>query len=229
MVIHTDSMSALQVLRQPCTPMDNVQLTTAILGHIQGLAAQGCRIRLNWVPSHVGLRGNKAADEAAREATRHPAVTLTVLPSIQRAKILARRAVACAAGQQYCQLLQSSRDSAWHAQATDNKEPLRPAQQLSQAEEVILHRLRLGYGTLEELRDGFEDRPCEHCPHLARRTLAHYLLSCPPRCGSGSASARWRTRLPSCCGRFRKTCRSCWRWREKPPPPPMNKTTKERE
>ncbi|KAG0714591.1 hypothetical protein GWK47_013826 [Chionoecetes opilio] len=187
-VIHTDSMSALQVLRQPRTPMDNVQLTTAILGHIQGLAAHGRRVRFNWVPSHVGLRGNEAADEAAREATRHPAVALTALPSIHGAKVLARRAVACAAGQQYRQLVQTSRQAAWHKQATDNNEPLCPAQQLSRAEEVVLHRLRLGYGTLEELRDGFEDRSCEHCPHLARRPLAHYLLSCP-------ATARLRQRV----------------------------------
>ncbi|KAG0728587.1 hypothetical protein GWK47_032177 [Chionoecetes opilio] len=61
--------------------MDNVQLTTAILGHIQGLAAQGRCVRFNWVPSHIGVRGNEAADEAAREATRHPAVALTVLPT----------------------------------------------------------------------------------------------------------------------------------------------------
>ncbi|KAG0696380.1 hypothetical protein GWK47_026553 [Chionoecetes opilio] len=178
-VIHTDSMSALQVLRQPRTPMDNVQLTTAILGHIQGLAAQGRRVRFNWVPSHIGVRGNEAADEAAREATRHPAVALTVLPSIHGAKVLARRAAVCAAEQQYRQLVQTSRQAAWHKQATNNNEPLRPAQQLSRAEEVVLHRLRLGYLTLEELRDGFEERPCEHCPHMTPHPLTHYLLSCP--------------------------------------------------
>ncbi|KAG0720641.1 hypothetical protein GWK47_048116 [Chionoecetes opilio] len=80
-------MSVLQVLQQPRTLVDNVQLTTAVLGHIQGLAAQERLVRLNWVPSHVGLHGNEAADEAAREGTIQPAVTFTVLPSVQRAKM----------------------------------------------------------------------------------------------------------------------------------------------
>ncbi|KAG0721142.1 hypothetical protein GWK47_047048 [Chionoecetes opilio] len=217
-VIHTDSMSALQVLRQPRTPMDNAQLTTAILGHIQGLAAQGRRVRFNWVSSHVGLRGNEAADETAREATRHPAVALTVLPSIHGANVLARHAAVCAAGQQYRQLVQTSRQAAWHKQATSNNEPLRPAQQLSRAEEVVLHRLRLGYGTLEELRDGFEERPCEHCPHMAPHPLTHYLLSCP-------ATERLRQRVgpledaAAFVRQFQKNLPSCWRWRVPPHPP----------
>ncbi|KAG0730128.1 hypothetical protein GWK47_028913 [Chionoecetes opilio] len=219
-VIHTDSMSALQVLRQPRTPMDNVQLITAILGHIQGLAAQGRRVRFNWVPCHVVLRVNEAADEAAREATRHPTVVLTVLPSIHGAKVLARRAAVCAAGQQYRQLVQISRQAAWHKQATNNNELLRPAQQLSRAEEVVLHRLRLGYGTLEELRDGFEERPCEHFPYMARRPLTHYLLFYP-------ATERLRQRvgpLEDAAARVlrqvQKNLPSCWRWRVPPHPPP---------
>ncbi|KAG0697514.1 hypothetical protein GWK47_003005 [Chionoecetes opilio] len=157
-------MSALPVLQQPRTPVDNVQLTTAILGHIQVIAARERRMRLNWVPSHVGLRGNEAADEAAREATRQPAVTFTVLPSIHRTKVLAETCHCQCRGAAVSLVVQTSRQAAWHAQATDNQ-PLHLVQQLPRAEEVILHRFRFGYGTVEELRDGFEDRPCEHCLH----------------------------------------------------------------
>ena len=85
-IIHTDSKSALQVLQQP-RPIDNVRLFTTIIVHAQSLAAQGRHVRLNWIPSHVGLRGNEAADEAARAATWKPTVTSDVLPSRQEAKV----------------------------------------------------------------------------------------------------------------------------------------------
>ncbi|KAG0713425.1 hypothetical protein GWK47_016265 [Chionoecetes opilio] len=122
---------------------------------------------------------SEAADEAAREATRHPAVGPLLLTQHPWGQGMARRAVVCAAEQQYRQLVHTSRQAAWHKQPTNNNEPLHPAQQLSRAEEVVLHRLRLGYLTLEELRDGFEERLCEHCPHMTPHPLTHYLLSCP--------------------------------------------------
>ncbi|KAG0714112.1 hypothetical protein GWK47_014768 [Chionoecetes opilio] len=148
-VVHSDSRSALQVLQQLSPPTDNVRLTTTILGLAQRIAAQGRHVRLNWVPSHVGLRGNEAADEAARAVTSNK-------PEMEA----------------------SSRQAAWYAKATAYR-PLLPARQLSRADEVKLHRLRLGYRTLEELRDDFESRQCDHCGHLARHPLRHYLLSCP--------------------------------------------------
>ena len=49
-VLHTESMTGLQVLQQPLSS-DNVGLVTAILGSLQSLAAQG----LNWISSHVGV------------------------------------------------------------------------------------------------------------------------------------------------------------------------------
>ncbi|KAK8372128.1 hypothetical protein O3P69_015531 [Scylla paramamosain] len=70
-VLHTDSRTGLQALQQPY-PSDNVGLVTAILGSLQSLAAQGRRVRLNWIPSHVGVRGNEAADAAAKRAASGP-------------------------------------------------------------------------------------------------------------------------------------------------------------
>lgn len=61
-----DFKSALQVLQQSQPPEDNVGLTPAILGYLQGLVGQELHVRLNWIPCHVGLTGNEVADEAAR-------------------------------------------------------------------------------------------------------------------------------------------------------------------
>ncbi|XP_076042218.1 uncharacterized protein LOC143026105 [Oratosquilla oratoria] len=70
-VLHTDSRTAWQVLQQP-RPSSNVGLVTAILGSLQSLTAQGRRVRLHWMPSHVGVRGNESADVAARRAAGAP-------------------------------------------------------------------------------------------------------------------------------------------------------------
>ncbi|KAG0714320.1 hypothetical protein GWK47_014378 [Chionoecetes opilio] len=106
------------------------------------------------------------------------AITAVVLPNIQQGKTMARRAAANSTEQQHREMEASSRQAAWYAKATAYR-PLLPTRQLSRADEVNLHRLRLGYRTLEELRDDFESRQCDHCGHLARHPLRHYLLSCP--------------------------------------------------
>ena len=85
-VIFTDSRAALQVLQQP-RPRDNVHLFTSILGSLQRLALQGRRARLHWIPSHVGIRGNEAADEAAKRAAAGPLITQHVAPSLQQVKV----------------------------------------------------------------------------------------------------------------------------------------------
>ena len=92
-VIYTDSWSGLDALQQ-LHPKDNVSLITTILGTLQSLAVQGRRVRLHWIPSHVGIRSNEVADETAKEAARGLRVTKRMPSSSQQTKAQARRTAA---------------------------------------------------------------------------------------------------------------------------------------
>ncbi|XP_045132191.1 uncharacterized protein LOC123516654 [Portunus trituberculatus] len=176
-VLHTDSKSGLQALQQP-QPSDNVGLVTAILGSLQSLAAQGRQVRLNWIPSHVGVRGNEAADAAAKRAAESSRLTRPVPPSLRQVKARARRAAIETTRQTHRQLEPRKRQAAWYATATDYQ-PLDASLQRPRADGVLLQCVRLGFCTKEELYDGFEGQECEHCGRQSRRPLLHYLLSCP--------------------------------------------------
>ena len=155
-----------------------MQLVTSILGSLQNLAAQGRRARLHWIPSHVGIQGNEAADEAAKRAASGPTITRHVLPSLRQIKARVRRAAGQLTHETHRELEASKRQAAWYAAATAYY-PLDSAQQQSRADGVLLQRLRLGYCTREQLRPDFEGQECVHCGRFTRRPLVHYLLSCP--------------------------------------------------
>ncbi|KAG0712078.1 hypothetical protein GWK47_019233 [Chionoecetes opilio] len=176
-VIHTDSWTGLQALQQP-HPKDNVRLITTILGSLKSLGAQGRRVRLNWIPSHVGVRGNEAVDVAAKRTASGPSVTMHVPPSLQQLKAQARRAAAHRAHKTHRELETRKRQVAWYAAATDYH-PLDATQQQPRADGALLQCVRLGYCTREELQEDFEGQECDHCEKHTRRPLVHYLLSCP--------------------------------------------------
>ena len=126
---------------------------------------------------------------AAREATRRPRVTSAVLPSLRQAKAQARRVAAEDTREEHGEAERTKPQAAWYAQATAYQ-PLRPTQRLARADQVVLHRLRLGYCTRAQLPPDFDSRQCEHCRRRTRRPLKHYLLSCP-------AMARLRPQRPA--------------------------------
>lgn len=49
-------------------------------------------------------------------------------------------------------------------------------QELSRANQVLLHHLRLGYHMRKELHDDFEGQHCGHCSHVVINPLEDYLL-----------------------------------------------------
>ena len=126
----------------------------------------------------MGLRGNEAADEAARRAARGPTVTRSVPPSLRQIKTQARRHTAHETHQQHRELEGIKKQAAWYAAATEYQ-ALDATHHQPRADGVLLQRLRLGYCTREELADDFDGRECDHCGTRTRRPLVHYLLSCP--------------------------------------------------
>ena len=71
-VIFSDSLSAMQSLRSSGTSV-RPNTIAALLARI---AALDVSLQFVWVPSHVGIRGNDAADELARTGTRRQAVEI---------------------------------------------------------------------------------------------------------------------------------------------------------
>jgi len=86
--ILTDSLSALQVLQQESI-LDNVALITAVQFKIKQLRDQGKLVSFMWIPSHVGLQGNEAADKAAKDSLRQYHLKL-IKPSLSKIKSRAR-------------------------------------------------------------------------------------------------------------------------------------------
>ncbi|KAG0722438.1 hypothetical protein GWK47_006017 [Chionoecetes opilio] len=129
--------------------------------------------QLNWVPSHVGGRGNEGAGVAVKRPPGPPR-TITCLPLTaaqgagRRAQHLRSPHKPRAGGQ---------RGGAWDPQPpttthwTPSAKP--PGQWGTTA------ACASGYCTREELQEGFGGK-CAPCEMPPRRPLGHYLLSCPP-------------------------------------------------
>jgi len=86
-VVHTDSLGAIQAL-QKSNPRDNVGLLTSILTTAHNIKERGRNININWIPSHVGIKGNEEADLAAKNALSLPHVTVPIPTSLAKISLL---------------------------------------------------------------------------------------------------------------------------------------------
>lgn len=71
--ILSDSKSSLQSLLQPKNNRRDIILEIQLL--VDQLRYRGSMVRFQWIPSHVGIAGNEAADIAAKTGARLPWVT----------------------------------------------------------------------------------------------------------------------------------------------------------
>lgn len=67
-VVFTDSRSSLQHIARCASGVRGVSVAYAILKKVLFLLRKGVNLRLQWIPAHIGIRGNEVADELAKEA-----------------------------------------------------------------------------------------------------------------------------------------------------------------
>ena len=170
-VIISDSKSAIQTASQlaPKNPI-------AVM--IQKLMSESDKnFSLCWVPSHVGIEGNEAADIAAKEGTK--ADSIAALP-VPKGDIHAHIRKESKAAWQHCWTSIAEPDNKLR-QITDDLSPLPNSTCCNRRWERTLARLRLGHTRLTHgyLMAGDPPPFCEHCGEGTRLSIKHILVECP--------------------------------------------------
>ena len=68
LIICVDSQSAIRAIGAPGNKSGQ-DILRRIVHSIDNLRLRGFAVELHWVPAHVGIDGNEAADKSAKEAT----------------------------------------------------------------------------------------------------------------------------------------------------------------
>ena len=174
-IIHTDSKSALQIL-QNTKPKQNIYLITNILHQLHTLKLQNKNITFNWIPSHIGLMGNEAADESAKLAANLPNIHITLHPTQSQIKSSTASIIHKITLQNHKNYIRVSPSAYWY-QLSTKYEPPPISKSTPRKLAVILHRLRLGCKCNWEIVQSV-DRDCNLCQTNTNNPLLHYLLEC---------------------------------------------------
>ncbi|KAJ4431780.1 hypothetical protein ANN_20385 [Periplaneta americana] len=168
-LICSDSLSAIQSL-QCLYSEDPLVLRTQQLFHT--LLSSDCEIGVVWIPGHVGIRGNEAADAAAKDG----ATNGTLVYWRERWQDL-QNYLKCRIWWQW--------EGEWSAQEENKLRRIKntvrvwdSSTRASRHEEVLLTRLRIGhcYLTHGHLLRGELQPECDMC-HVPL-TVEHFLLHC---------------------------------------------------
>lgn len=171
-LIHSDSQSALQAVAQS-HPLDNIPMIRSIHDAIDTLQDNNQNVTLNWIPSHIGIQGNEAADQAAKNATEHEEIDEPTLPALSQAKATIKAKLKADFNLQATAKPHKSASRYWHDWIRTNARPPNLEEHIRKHQSLI-SRIRIGH-TPYHIRD----TPCHLCHQSPRTTIAHYLAECP--------------------------------------------------
>lgn len=170
LLICTDSYSALQAIQNQYSPHPHITKLQRLLSMTDEI---GKRIKLIWIPSHMGIPGNERADSSAKNAaisTRE----ITNLISKTDLKTMLRSQI------------HDSWQQLWAEEPPTNKlkyikttiRPWKTSYRAKRREEVLLMRLRLGHSRLtHSYLITKEQPPTCLCNNIL--TIRHIFEDCP--------------------------------------------------
>lgn len=137
---------------------------------LQHLAEKGWQLKLQWIPSHVGIPGNEKADELAKQGTELPQPVCP--PSLHSSKLQINAAIANWVRQH---LSRESEGKKWESLITNG-----PIPDLPRAIAVAAFRLRTGHDYLAAHLNRIQVLPSPACQLCGEGTMnAEHLGTCP--------------------------------------------------
>lgn len=177
-VIISDSRSSLAAIEHMKSPHP---IVSQIQDQLIEINSSGRTVELCWVPSHIGVAGNEAADSAAAEAARGHEVGRVQLPFRDCYPKIKKHV------RDLWELEWQEAENNKLRQIKDTVAPWPSSNQKVRKVEVMLCRLRIGHTlfTHRHLMERNAPPICEHC-HAAV-SVKHVLVECP-----GTAHLRTR-------------------------------------
>ena len=172
-VVFSDAKSALQALLQH-HPSDNIHL-------LQGIRDVASRLAIPpliaWIPSHIGIEGNEAADRAARQALMKPDIDNYLLMS----KARTRRTIKQTARDIYetIEQINPTRSVSLHQQVVLSiKDSSALLNMFNRSDQRVIYKLRLFVRPYIQIRHQ-ANAVCPYCDEPFDIYTVHYITECP--------------------------------------------------